>query len=168
MDLADICEDGKCVLALCIAEITLKSIEEKNEDLDYCRKSVDLCWEWLEDRTISKWQICERISNDNRAIADIVLETEDINLANKYGTILICVSYTAWQAYNYEEDYCYPQDLECVDDEYLLNLINDLIKEKFILYNTYESLLRYIKGNYCINDKKVTKRDIIGNLNNLY
>lgn len=161
MRLIDICEDEKVVVALWIAEKTLKSIIDKNEDYDYCRKAVDLCWDWLIAKKLSKVELQKRISNDNRGIAEITLDIEDIEVANQYGTILICVSYVTWQAYNYEEDYYYPQDLECVDDEYLEELINELMEEKFILKKDYETVLNYIVEHYNENNKIMIKQNIL-------
>lgn len=161
MKLIDICDEGKVILAIWIAEITMKNIKEKNEDYDYCRNSIDLCWDWLVNRNVSKVQIAERISNDDKAISDIVNDIQEIDLANKYGTILICVSYVAWQAYNYDNDFFYPQDLECVDDEYLEELIFDLIEEKTLSHETYEMMLNYIKENYSESTKKDIKQKIM-------
>lgn len=160
MKLNDIYEDGKVVVALWIAEITLKDINEKNEDYEYCRKSVDLGWEWLISKNISKNRIMERISNHGSSISDIVVDIEDIELANKYGAILICLSYIAWQAYNYEKDYFYPQDLEGVNDEYLEELINELIEEKTIEYSKYEKVINYIKEKSEKDNLSIIKENI--------
>lgn len=154
MKLFDIGEDGKVVVALWIAEKMLIDINNKDEDYIYCRESVDLCWKWLINRNVSKDKVVERVSNDSKCISKIVLEIEDIDIANQYGAILICLSYVAWQAYNYEEEYRYPQDLECVNDEYLEELIGELIDEGTILENKYEKMLTYIADNYS-EDKKI-------------
>lgn len=161
MRLIDICEDGKVVIALWIAEKTLKSITDRNKDYDYCRKSVDLCWEWLIDKKLPKFEIMVRVSNDSRGVAEIALDIEDIEVANQYGSILICVSYVAWQAYNYEKDYYYPQDLECVDDEYLEELISELIQEKFIVKKEYEMVLTCIAKNYDESNKIMMRQKIL-------
>lgn len=161
MRLIDICEDGKVVIALWIAEKTLKSITDRNKDYDYCRKSVDLCWEWLIDKKLPKFEIMVRVSNDSRGVAEIALDIEDIEIANQYGSILICVSYVAWQAHNYEKDYYYPQDLECVDDEYLEELISELIQEKFIVKKEYEMVLTCIAKNYDESNKIMMRQKIL-------
>ncbi len=148
MRVIDICEEGKTEIALWIAETTLKNIADKNEDYNYCKKSIEICRDWLNTKQVTKVQLVERVSNDGRSLASIVIDTEDIELANQYGAILICVSYIAWQAYNYEQDYFYPQDLEGVDDEYLEELIYDLIEENAISCDDYENMLKYVAENY--------------------
>lgn len=95
MKLFDIGEDGKVVVALWIAEKMLIDINNKDEDYIYCRESVDLCWKWLINRNVSKDKVVERVSNDSKCISKIVLEIEDIDIANQYGAILICLSYVA-------------------------------------------------------------------------
>lgn len=161
MRLFDISEDGKVLVALWIAEKMLADINDNGEDYSYCRKSVDLGWEWLINKKIPKEQLIEKVSNDNKSISKIVLEIEDIELANKYGVILICISYIAWQAYNYQEDYYYPQDLECVNDEYLEELVEELIDEDTILDTEYEGMINYIKDNYSEDNIMSIKKYII-------
>ena len=118
------------------------------------KKSIEICRDWLNTKQVTKVQLVERVSNDGRCLAGIVIDTEDIELANQYGAILICVSYIAWQAYNYEQDYFYPQDLEGVDDEYLEELICDLIEENVILYDEYENMIEYIAKKYRDTDEE--------------
>lgn len=166
MRLTDICEEGKTEIALWIAETTLKNIADKNEDYNYCKKSIEICRDWLKTRQVSKVSIAERVSNDVRSLASLVIDTEDIELANQYGAILICVSYIAWQAYNYEQDYFYPQDLEGVDDEYLEELINDLIEENVISYGDYENKLKYV-DRMNINSFGGTTLEAVNNFENI-
>lgn len=161
MKLEGFSEWCKVVLALFIAEIALKKISLQDENFDYCKETIDMCWEWYKVKCIPKNIICEMISNDDKCLAEIVLETDDIEEANKYGTILMCISYVAWQAYNFDGDYYYPQNLECVDDEYLLNLIDDLIEEKFISIDQYNNIMIYLKNNCNDTLNNIEKDEII-------
>ena len=162
MRLHNINEDSKITIALWIAEKMLIDINCKDENYDYCKESIDLCWEWLINRNLSKNQIVDRVSNNtNISISKIVLDINDIDLANQYGAILMCISYIAWQAYNYEKVYSYPQDLECVNDEYLEELINELIEEETILDNQYKLVVNYIINNHSENNKTAIKKYII-------
>ncbi|WPC43915.1 Imm6 family immunity protein [Clostridium sp. JS66] len=66
------------------------------------------------------------------------------------------VSYVAWQAYNKEDDYHYPQYLEVVDDEYLVELIKDLIEiDKLITEENIKFILNNFREKYPdnVNDK---------------
>lgn len=141
MQLTDYTDDEKCAIAIRVAEISLDSIEIKDEDYEFCRESIELCWQWLQHKKISKVDILGRASGQGRSIADMVMEIEDDELANKYGAILICVLYIGWQAYNYEEDYYYPQDLESMDDGELETLIDELFEEGLLCKQDLETIL---------------------------
>ena len=145
MNLLDLREEEKCKVALFTAEMVLESVEEQDLDYDYAKNAIKLCWDWMENKKISKIEICEKISSNDKCLADIVLDIEDVEIANKYASIMICVSYVAWQAYNYDEDYNYPQDLECIDDEYFEELIVQLIEEEFMTGDEYQKILAYAK-----------------------
>ncbi|MCI9077206.1 MAG: hypothetical protein HFH10_15820 [Dorea sp.] len=163
MKFDEICEDGKVAVALSISEIMLRIIDERNRDWDYFRKSVDLCWDWLMYKEIPSVRICERIGNiDNCAMPEIILRIKDINLANRYGSILECVSYAACHAFDYETPMSpYPSDIEGIDDEYLEELILELIEKKEISFENYETILNYVRNNYHENNKIVMKQEII-------
>jgi len=163
-----ICENGKVAIALILAEITSNSIEQHNIDYEFCRDSIDICWKWLEE-DVKKEDICILISNDGNCLADITVRADDDILGNKYGTIMISVSYLAWQAFNKEKDYHYPQYLEIVNDEYLTDLIKDLIEiDKLITEENIEFILNYFKDNYPESYKycKISKTEIIDNVVN--
>lgn len=55
----------------------------------------------------TKIEIIDRVSNHEKCIAEITL---DIEVANQYSSILVCVSYVVWQAFNYEKrkDFFFP------------------------------------------------------------
>jgi len=163
-----ICENGKVAIALILAEITLNSIEQHNIDYEFCRDSINICWKWLEG-DVKKEEICILIANDGNCLADITVKTDDDELGNKYGTIMISVSYLAWQAYNKERDYHYPQYLEIVNDEYLTDLIKDLIEiDKLITEENIRYILNYFKDNHPESDKycKISKTEMIDNIVN--
>lgn len=141
MQLTDYTDDEKCAIAIRVAEISLDSIATKDEDYEFCRESIELCRQWLQHKKISKVDILERASGQGRSIADMVMEIEDDELANKYGAILICVLYIGWQVYNYEEDYYYPQDLESMDDGELETLIDELFEEGLLCKQDLETIL---------------------------
>ncbi|HOJ78646.1 MAG TPA: Imm6 family immunity protein [Bacillota bacterium] len=158
-----ICENGKVALALILAEITLNNIEHHDLDYEFCRESIDICWKWLEE-DVDKEAICILIANDGNCLADITVKTADDKLGNMYGTIMASVSYLAWQAYNKEKDYHYPQYLEMVNDEYLIDLIKDLIEiDKLITEENLSYILNYFKDNYPENNKycKISKTEMI-------
>ena len=82
---------------------------------------------------------------------------------------MISVSYLAWQAYNKERDYHYPQYLEIVNDEYLTDLIKDLIEiDKLITEENIRYILNYFKDNHPESDKycKISKTEMIDNIVN--
>lgn len=169
MKFEDIYEDGKVAVSLGISEIMLRIIDEKGEDYDYFRKSVDLCWDWMMYKEISGAQIYERIGGDARSMPDIIMCIEDINLANKYGTILICVSFVACHALDYEAPMSpYPQDLEGIDDEHLEELILELIEEKEISFETYDMILNYVRENHHENNKILLKQGVINIVDGIY
>ena len=145
MKLLDLHEEEKCKVALFIADMALKSVGEKGLDYDYARDAINLCWKWIEDKKISKVEICEKISSDDKCLAEIVLDIGDVEMANKYAVIMTCISYVAWQAYNHDEDYHYPQDLECIDDEYFEELIMQLIEEDFMTSDEYQKIIKRVK-----------------------
>lgn len=164
-----ICESGKVAIALIMAEITLDSIQQHNTEYKFCRDAIDMCWGWLENGNVNKYEICSLIANDNKCLADITSNTEDDKLGNKYGAIMISVSYVAWQAYNKENNCHYPQYLEIVDDEYLVELIKDLIEiDKLITEENIKFILNNFKEKYTdnVNDKfcKISKAKILDNI----
>lgn len=96
MKINDICESAKVAVALILAELTINTLKESNEESNFCRNSIDICWEWLGKRNINVDQLCSLIDNDDLSLSNITLETEDETLSNKYGTIMIAVSYLTW------------------------------------------------------------------------
>ena len=129
MQLINYTEEEKCAIAIQIAETSLESITLKDKNYDFCKESIELCRQWQQHKNISEVDILERATSHGRAIADIVMETKEDELANQYGSILICVLYIAWQAYNYAENYYYPQELETMDDKELEVLIDEMLEE---------------------------------------
>lgn len=164
MGFVNINETGKVIMMLCIAERIMESIGEQDEDYVYCRDSLNMCWDWVKDKKISKVCLCERISSDDKCLADIVMSISDDDLSNKYASILTCISYVAWQAYNYDKDYFYPQDLECIDDEYLEEFIEQLIEENFISDKQYSKVIGYFESNQLEESISNTKKKVINML----
>ena len=167
MRFVDICEDGKVVVALWIAEITIQAIDEKEEDYHFCRETIDLCWEWLMNKNISIYDLYGRIASDETNLLDIVLNTQekDSKLSDKYDIILVNVSYVTWQAFTYDEEVTgYPEDLNEMNDEDFEGFINKLIEDKIVEKSTYESLLCYLKENYCEENKLDVKKKVMEQL----
>ena len=165
----DICEHGRIVVALWIAETTLEKITDKDEDYGFCKEAVQLCWDWFIDGKVSHLLLYEKLSaNMERSIADILFEKEDIDPEQYYGTISECVAYITWQAFDRAGEHGYPEDLEECEtgNEHFEGLINELLGENVVEQNKYESLLRYLKENDCnivLLSADDTKMDSQGN-----
>ena len=106
----------------------------------------------------------ERLSGGmDRNIADILFDKEDADPKQYYGTISECVAYITQQAFNYAEEYGYPEDLEECETGtgHFEELINELLEENVIERNEYENLLCFLKDNYCEKNilaiKKIAK-----------
>ena len=164
MKFIDICEDGKVVMALWIAESAIIVIDKKEKEYHFCRETIDWCWEWLINKNISIYDLYGRIASDETNLLDIVMNTQekDPKLSDQYDIILVNVSYVTWQAFTYDEDvYGYPEDLNEMNDEDFEEFINKLIEDKIIEKSTYESLLYYLKENYCEENKVAIKEKIL-------
>ena len=164
MKLTDICEDGKAATALWISEIAIQMIDEKEKNYHFCRETIDLCWEWLMNKNVGIWDIYDRISYNEENLLDIVTDIyiKEPNLSYKYNMILMSVTYVDWQTFNYDEDEPgYPEDLNEMNDEEFEAFINRLIENRIVKKSAYESLLCYLKENYCEENKLAVKEKII-------
>lgn len=160
MGFVDICEDGKVVVALWIAETAIQAIDGKEKDYQFCRETIDLCWAWLMNKNISIYDLYGRIASDEINLLDIVMDTQekDPKLSDQYDIILVNVSYVTWQVFTYDKDvYGYPEDLNEMNDEDFEGFINKLAEDNIIEKSRYESLLCYLKENYCEENKSEIK-----------
>jgi hypothetical protein len=100
---------------------------DKIENYDWyhlVRKSIDMCWEWVEEKKHSGDNLYENVENEDEE-GLIFIEGVSYVGDNAYGTqaklIWSCVldaeCYTAWQAYQYEKEKYLPQSVESESDK---------------------------------------------------
>lgn len=163
MRLTDIGENEKVIVALWIAEDSLEMIENKDEDYCFCKETIHLCWDWVINKNVSHLMLYERLSvGSGRSIADILLDKEEDDPEQYYGTISECVAYITWQAFNYAEVYGYPEDLEECETGtgHFEELINELLEENVIEQGKFENLLCYLKENDFERNKSAIREKV--------
>nr|WP_255518436.1 Imm6 family immunity protein [Thermoactinomyces sp. CICC 10522] len=161
-------EDAKVAYLLTLTEKVMGKIESY-EWYHIVRKSIGMCWEWVEEKKHSGDELYENIENEDEE-GLIFIEGVSYVGDNAYGTqakliwacILDAVCYIAWQAYQYENEKYLPQSLESESDETIDKLIKKIKKVDGYQEEWAERLKEYLLANYPAgSDKKIKREEMI-------
>ncbi|SFJ92792.1 MULTISPECIES: Imm6 family immunity protein [unclassified Bacillus (in: firmicutes)] len=166
-------ENAKVVIGLIIAESMFELIGKNDNGYKTCREALDSCWKWLEDEEIEADDLCGYIDGEDYLnLATLVLRIKDKKEADALGSVLYAVSYTTWQAYKKENDYCFPQPIEVIDDTTLVRLTELAIESKFFKMESLNEVKKHLLENYPIGgglqSNTIIKEDIMKMVDNNY
>ncbi|ENQ3104976.1 immunity protein imm6 [Bacillus cereus] len=156
-------ENAKAIISLIIAERMFELIDKNDNRYKTCREALDSCWKWLEDEEIEADDLCDYIDGEDYLnLATLVLRIKDRKEADVLGSVLYAVSYTTWQAYKKENDYCFPQP---IDDTTLVRLAELAIESKFFKMESLNEVKKHLLENYPIGSglqsNTIIKEDIM-------
>ncbi len=158
--------DAKAAYLLTLTEKMMHQTERYHW-YSLTRKTMDMCWEWLEEKKHSGDGLYLRIDNDVDGLGHIkgVAFVDDV-VHPQEKAMWFCVTqaafYVTWQAYEYEEEEYVPQAIEMTDDEVI-----DWFMEKIAEVDGYqeewaERLKEYLLKNYPAgSDKKIKREELL-------
>lgn len=158
--------DARVAYLLTLTEKLMDKL--KNEDgYKQARKSLDMCWEWVEERKYSGDELYIMLDNEEDTGVSVYIElTEDAQKEAIWSCVIDAISYTVWQAYNYENEKYLPAPIELVNESTLDHFNEEIIKIKGFNDGWEGNLKKYIIVNYSSNDnhKKINKIELINQL----
>lgn len=157
----DISEDARIAAALWIAETAVHRIDEEEEYYQFCRETIDLCWEWYVNKSVDRESLYGRVSGDDESILCIVMDTqsESPELSDNYDIILGSTMYVVWQIFGYDKEAC-PEDLNEMTEDEFDNVIDGMLQDKIFEKSTFENLLHYLQENDNNGNKLAIKEKI--------
>lgn len=166
-------ENAKVVIGLIIAERMFKLMDKNDNGYKTCREALDGCWKWLEGEEIEADDLCDYIDGEDYLnLATLTLRIKDRKEADVLGSVLYAVSYTTWQAYKKENDYCFPQPIEVIDDATLIRLAELAVESKFFKIESLNEVKKHLLENYPISSELqsniIIKEDIMKMVDNNY
>ncbi|KYQ87521.1 MULTISPECIES: Imm6 family immunity protein [unclassified Thermoactinomyces] len=160
--------DAKVAYLLTLTE-KMMSQTEKYHWYGLARRTMDMCWEWLEEKKYLGDELYLKIDNDVDGLAHIKgVAFVDDQPDPQEKALWFCVTqaafYVTWQAYEYEEEEYVPQAIEMTDDEVI-----DWFMEKIVKVDGYqeewaERLREYLLKNHPAGSDKKIKREELLNL----
>lgn len=121
---------GKSLFCLVIAENVIEYLDESDNNYSWIKEGIQKYWSWIKDKNVKADDLCDYIDDgEGNALCMICLDSEGTESEDIYATLLMSLSYIAWQAYN-EEHNSYPQILDNIDDRTIIDLYETLNKSK--------------------------------------
>ncbi|MBA4601721.1 Imm6 family immunity protein [Thermoactinomyces mirandus] len=148
--------------------LTEKIIDQVTEGYNEARKTIDMCWKWIEEKKYDGGDLYTVFDNEDDGGVSMFYE-EAVDAENhQQASIWLCINYaleyTIWQAnkFEYGHDNYVPQPIEIVDDDMI-----DLFTQEISKVNGYQQawvdyLKQYLLENYPADcNKKITRAEII-------
>ncbi|MEK4799328.1 Imm6 family immunity protein [Thermoactinomyces sp. FSL K6-2592] len=164
----NVSSEAKVAFLLTLTEKIMHKIENYKW-YGLTRRTMDMCWEWLEEKKHSGDELYLKIDNDVDGLAHIKgVAFVDDQPDPQEKALWFCVTqaafYVTWQAYEYEEEEYVPQAIEMTDDEVI-----DWFMEKIVKVDGYqeewaERLREYLLKNHPAGSDKKIKREELLNL----
>ncbi|MBA4603412.1 Imm6 family immunity protein [Thermoactinomyces mirandus] len=158
--------DAKVAYLLTLTEKIMNKIENYKW-YDLARKSIDMCWEWVEKKMQSGDELYLRLDNETDGLCHIegvAFINDEIDPQEE--AVWFCVTeavfYVTWQAYQYEKEEYVPQAIETVDDETIDNFMESIKKVDGYQEEWAEQLKKYLLENYPAgSDKKIKREELL-------
>jgi hypothetical protein len=168
----DVHVDARVAYLLTLIERNLHKIENY-EWYPLVRDAIDMCWEWIEEKKYSGEDLYEILDNEDE---EGLIYIEGVAYGeNPYGPqarlvwscVVDAICYTAWKAYQYENETSMPQPIRMVNDKY----IDDEFMEKIKKIEGYqeslaERLKQYLLEHYSLasSDRKIKRSEIVSRI----
>ncbi|MBA4549428.1 hypothetical protein H1R82_13230 [Thermoactinomyces intermedius] len=157
-------EDAKSAYLLALTEKLIDKIRGK-EGFQQVRKTIDMCWEWVEEKKHEGDDIYFEFDNENDTGVSIYIElTDDPQEELIWMCAMYAICYVAWQAYNYANEKYVPQPIEMVDDDTIDEFMKYINKIEGYQEEWSERLKEYLLKNYPAGSNKKIKREELLNL----
>lgn len=158
--------DAKVAYLLTLTEKIMHQIESYKW-YGFARKTIDMCWEWVEEKKHNGDDLYLRIDNEEYGLGHIkgVAFVDDV-VDPQEKAMWFCVTqaafYVTWQAYEYEEEENVPQAIEVVDDEVIVWFMEKIVEVNGYQEEWTERLKQYLLENYPVgSDKKIKKEEML-------
>nr|WP_255517871.1 Imm6 family immunity protein [Thermoactinomyces sp. CICC 10523] len=159
--------EAKVAYLLTLTEKVMGKIENY-EWYHLARKSIDMCWEWVEEKKHSGDELYLSLDNED---GDGLCHIQGVAYINditdpQEKSIWFCVTdsvfYATWQAYQYEKEEYVPQAIETVDDEMIDDFMEKIKKVDGYQEEWAERLKQYLLENSPAgSDKKIKREEMI-------
>ena len=158
-------ENAKVSLGLAIGEKVLNILWNK-DGYEYCKNKLEMCWLWLKGEYIEIDEFLDCL--DSPTLKDLVYYTSNESnpiVQQVYGIFIEIVSYTAVQAIDKAQAGGVPEYLEEVDDNYLLSLINLVLKLGYFKEEDMNRVIEYLESKYLVDSdiqhSNISKEEIV-------
>lgn len=156
--------DAKAAYFLALSEKVLDKLTEFDW-FPTARKSMDLCWEWIEEKKYSGLDMYIEIDDEDEGLFVVTTLIDPFSgnsqAESAFWCVLDAVSYTIRRAYIYdEEENKVPQPIEPVNDENTPDeFMEEIRKVEGYQEEWAEHLKQYLIENYPAGSKKKIKRE---------
>ncbi|MBA4601727.1 Imm6 family immunity protein [Thermoactinomyces mirandus] len=148
--------------------LTEKIIDQVTEGYNEARKTIDMCWKWLEEKKYDGDDLYTVFDNEDDGGVSMFYE-KAVDAENpQQASIWLCINYaleyTIWQAYKFEygHDNYVPQPIEIVDDDMIHAFTQEISKVNGYQQAWVDYLKQYLLANYPADcNKKITRAEMI-------
>lgn len=140
--------DKKVLFFIIMAELLIRRKLNINTRNTYLINTVDLCWEWLQKKTISGNDLYLNLENlDDTGILSIMQDIKDEDELSIWICIAEILAFTIHQAYKHQNEIYLPQTIECVDlketlDNVMVIFRNQVENSDKVLNKIYKKVQR--------------------------
>ena len=162
----NISEEARVAYLLILTE---KIVDQVTEGYNEARKTIDMCWEWVEEKKYDGVDLYTVFDNEDDGGVSMfyeeAMDAEDHHQESIWLCIIYALEYTIWQAYKSafgHENYV-PQPIEIVDDDMIDAFTKEMAKGNGYQKSWVEHLKRDFLANYPANsNKRITRAKVIG------
>ncbi|MGI6475040.1 MAG: Imm6 family immunity protein [Thermoactinomyces vulgaris] len=157
-----ISEEARVAYLLSLTEKILEQVTKGTAD---ARKTVDMCWAWVEEKKYDGGDLYSIFVNEEDGGVSMFYEEAVDEENSQQARIWLCINYaleyTIWQAYKFEygHDNYVPQPIEIVDDGMIDEFAKEIAKADGYREEWSERLQQYLLENYPAGSSKKIKRE---------
>jgi Immunity protein Imm6 len=161
--------DAKAAYFLALSEKILDKLAPYENWHSIARKTLDLCWEWVEDKRVDEDEIYMKVNDEDEGFFMIGLAEIDPFQGNSqaesaYWCIFGAVSYMIRLGHiKNNKEHELPQELEKLDDEFNEQRFMEEIKKTDGYQKDWsERLKEYLMENYpARSDKRIRREELL-------
>jgi hypothetical protein len=143
---------ARAAFYLAIAESLFSVIKQEDEGYPQARKSIDMCWMWVEGKSVKADTIYEHFTNeDDVDVLSTASAIEDPVKSPAWNCVVTALYYVIWQVYKAEGEKYLPADVDEVNEEIIYDHLANAKKSKNFHEHQFENLKEYLLENYPID-----------------
>ena len=124
------------------------------------KKTIGMCWEWVEKKKHSADDIYFEFDNENDTGVSIYLElTDDPQEEQIWVCAMYAICYTIWRAYDHANEKYIPQPIEMVDHDTIDEFMKQIRQIDGYQAKWTERLQQYLLHNHPARSNKKIKRN---------